>query len=845
MANCYKALDLVWGDDPNETLLPDNFSYTYTAKLIGVELSVTGLITGESVGVNYTNDGLVSSTSNYASGSGTTPNLSSISKHYFASINASEGSTPSYYAIKATSLNNSNYHINPLSTKTKSWAIVKKTLGLGFTYTSTQQVTYDGSNHGIILTVSNIQANSSSVYDELTLTYTASSGLTCSTLVSGTTLISNTTYTFYAKNVLSGGYTLSITAIGGAAKDNYKATLPAQSTLDIVPLSLNVTWHGDTKAGAPSFDSNFETTYSGIERYVYADPTNKVAGDTIGFLYQNNTYTNASSTAYQASITQITGESANNYELSVSAQQARSWKINPREITISWLDYVDGNVRYKTTGYTAGQAGDIKVVINNIVTGETLPESVTYENAGGLPVLSPTNAGEYTATIGLTLGTNYVWASGASNKLGFKIYPYVISGSSLEWEYVITKAGLSPTVKAHTWGTPVTFVDSTSYHNFNVTSVDDTLVQNVTISTETYYGLCTCGLEATNISNVHINHQWPDPNQLPTNPKYVDLPNSGPMHAGKYWLTLNISGSNAANYVFDALDDGYSNATYFDDNSGVGPVKLKYPQITPTTFVHDIELTDLTQNSSTFGEIKTKYVLTFTINKKVQGFNPGSSVLDYTESYLGKYYRHEPYSSLPPASVLVDVTKRLDPSSGYTSLGTYTLTQYRNQPNNVKDVGDYEIHFYDTSGGSGGSDCDNEFGTVSSIALTVLILPKIIILDTYGNGKKEYDTTTVYQGFTAPTGSVAPASALWYDGLKITGDTVNYSAAYNSKDVVSADEIEFILTGTSAANYIVHLGDFTYFNDYRNPDDIEGAVDDVKTILTTSDITDLGITLKQ
>ncbi|HHX49453.1 MAG TPA: hypothetical protein GX709_03585, partial [Clostridiales bacterium] len=704
-----KEINLVWEDDPNETLLTDDFSYTYTAKLIGVRLSLLGLIEGESASVKYANDGLVSTTSNY-NASGITPDINNVDKHYFASINASEGQNISYYGIKITEIDDENYHINPLSSKTKSWAIVKKTLDLSFTYTSNAEVVYDGLNHGVILTIAGIQTNENSVLDELTLSYTATSGLNPSVENSNPFAIENTSYTFNAKDVLLGGYSLNINALGGAAKDNYKLILPAKATLNITPLELNVIWHGDEKVDAPEFDSSFETIYSGIERYVYAVPTNKITGDDIDFLYQNNTYTNASQTPYQAKITQIIGANATNYILSSSASAIKTWKINPREITIDWVDYSDGNIRYKTTGYTVGQDGDIKIKINNIVSGETLEENVTYSDALGNEVTSPTDVGTYVATIDLTLGTNYVLADGASNELEFKIYPYVISGSSLEWEYIKVTSGSSVT-SDYVWGTPITFEDSDTYHNFNVKNINDALVQNVSISIENYYGLCSCALEATVISDVHLEHQWPSANPAPSS-----LPTSGPMHAGKYYLTLNLSGSNASNYVFDNFDDGYLDADYFYDQDGI---KLKYPQISPNTAVHNIVLPDLEQHSAEFGNIKTKYVLTFNINKKVQGFNPGASTLYYTEAYLGKYYRHEPVLSILPADVLVDVTKKLSSTSDYTSIGTYTLNQYRKQPNNIKDVGDYIIHFYDTSSG-GSSDCDNEYGTTSSIALTVL-----------------------------------------------------------------------------------------------------------------------------
>lgn len=222
--------------------------------------------------------------------------------------------------------------------------------------------------------------------------------------VLGGTLAYSHTYSQYG-NV--GNYDITVS---GLTSDNYEITY-VKGTLTVEQKEIGIAW------------SNTALTYNGAAQKPTATATGVVNGDQI-VLTVDGSETNASDTAYTATVTGISGEKAGNYKLSsnvstsftiAKADQAAPTELSKTDETISkkadgTISGITGNMEYRKDGETTYEsvngsvlenlaAGKYHVRVKGDSNHNPSPETAITIDAGRkLMITVPQNQVGYTLT---------------------------------------------------------------------------------------------------------------------------------------------------------------------------------------------------------------------------------------------------------------------------------------------------------------------------------------------------------------------------------------------------------------------------------------------------------------
>ncbi|MBQ9145542.1 MAG: hypothetical protein IJX70_03665, partial [Clostridia bacterium] len=415
---------------------------TYTGNLQGAlaTMSLEGLSVGDSVGLVATtyayvldgNEQLVNSGISTASGStlvlAATQGVQ-VPTYSFGGVRA--GDYRIVLALAASGYDNANYVL--AGTTEGTYRINRAVITIAWSdVNSATGLQYDGQAHGRVATVSGIQNN------ERIKLVVAGNNYANKGFVTNDTLIANGNYNFTSVNV--GDYAISGLSLGSASATgnsnnsasvnvaNYTLNCDASgSAFRIVKRVLSV-----ASVGTTSF------TYDGSTHTVTATAGNVVAGDSVIFLYENNSGKFAGN--YTATIVGCTPSA--NYRIGEPGDAGYSaaawqidWTINARLLTVAWTSVAD-------LVYNAGAQG-ISVTIGNLVQTDvvsfgfesngTEPAGQTFSSSGNSATVTKAfravNAGSYTARISSVANANYsLPANSGSWSIGKKTVGFV-------WDY--------------------------------------------------------------------------------------------------------------------------------------------------------------------------------------------------------------------------------------------------------------------------------------------------------------------------------------------------------------------------------------------------------------------------
>ena len=319
----------------------------------------------------------------------------------------------SYYTIDATINAGENYNELNLSARLQ---INQASMIFNWTQillNSENQAEYDGAEHGFKLTTENIIGN-----DIVKVQATYQGQFVKKDLDANQALINTTEYYTTGKNVDT--YVVRILSLDNT---NYKLGGVLQQTFDILPITLNIDWTGQT--------SSFE--YDGSQKTVEGTLIGVLTEDQLDVslifdnsaLVENSRYLNSKgirAKQYLSRALNIEGEKAGNYILS-SSDREYQWEITPKVLEIIW----NGQSSYTYNNTTR----NISASLTNVVSGDEV--LLTYKTTGNSPApdsrlyaISAKDAGEYRAEISSISNTDYI-----------------LNAQSIYFDWVINKANIN------------------------------------------------------------------------------------------------------------------------------------------------------------------------------------------------------------------------------------------------------------------------------------------------------------------------------------------------------------------------------------------------------------------
>lgn len=476
---------------------------------------------------------------------------------------------------------------------------------------------------------------------------------------------------------------------------------------------------------------------------------------------------------YQLTAT-LGGTKKDNYTL---ADIDTSFVINPKEITTA----ITANVTTDKLVYSAKEIndGDLGVVFQNVITGESLSLATDYEvsyknSVGEVMAANPINVGVYTATVTLkntVRAGNYLLKGTTS--FDFAITHYVIKASDLIWSL----------------GNNTINIESLSYvadenKTITVSAIEDEVfnraggLNDMTFG-YSYFGFCNCGTEARSAADCdHIDHQW------------LTADNGvGPIHAGTYWVVLSLTGGNSENFMLDGFEN-YSDANHFAEVGG--RTYLTWYGGAENAIESALPVLGNTVVAKQFGIARSKQGITIDFEN---GILP----------YKGSYYTVK--DGLPEATGMGDgaIVKVSVNSVEYT-YDTYAADNFAV----VKNAGTYDIQIWDANAPGTITSCDtfSEDAQISYAVRLEITKSKITLTAKSTTAwTKKYDKTTSYTTFdyTGKDVQVVYDKNKETDGV-IVGTTVNVAGEFKDMNAGSR-ELVFTVGGADAANYYLVLND--------------------------------------
>ncbi len=287
------------------------------------------------------------------------------------------------YTAVAAGLDNANYQLPDTSVEgnedaaSVSYTIAK--LEAELTWTGTEK-TYDGEAADVQATVENLVTRDDGTTDECTVTVTGGNEINAGTYIATATVLSNSNYSLPGASVNTENAEEAEnpeneegsedTDDTGDAGDNEElaADLDAASTVyTINKRTAELTWTGTEK------------TYDGAAADVQAAVGNLVEGDDCSVAVTIEDETSVGT--YTAMAAELTGESAENYELPEAA--TAEYTINPKAVELIWSN-ADARTYDGTSSTVTASVSEESLI------GE---EALEVTVAGGDEV----NAGTYTA----------------------------------------------------------------------------------------------------------------------------------------------------------------------------------------------------------------------------------------------------------------------------------------------------------------------------------------------------------------------------------------------------------------------------------------------------------------
>ncbi|MDR3186251.1 MAG: YDG domain-containing protein [Christensenellaceae bacterium] len=576
--------------------------------------------------------------------------------------------------------------------------------------------------------------------------------------------------------------TTSITLTGtGVDHLNYLLKQPTNITVDIYKKNLTVS--GMTASNRVYNASDEVALSSATLSGVVANDDVKYVGST-GYMQDKNVGDNKGVTTYLT----LDGADSGNYTI---IQPTNITVIITRKpLTLQW-DYTQSLV------FTGSSQKVSATVPRNITIGTNdagiyKDDDVDIEFSNN----EKRNAGTYTATSSLTGddANNYQIAQNA--QLKYTILPHKVVSEQFTFTHDIMLDG-DITTAEYEFGVTAIIFDGES-HTITLASHGDSLLNSLSVSIAVkFFGLCTCGLSED--IQYHSDHQ-------------LKLSNTGPIHAGSYWMLLSFTGTDANNFAFDDYGDGYDPTTYFStDSNSVSLV---------TAGGEEIETLPLL--SSNFEDHYSNCVLNFTILQSILGFQTnGTSDENITYDSIDHCVtKPQPNQSVQTNEIIVLVYDQFEYN---LSTGKYIVDEeeaskftYQEYTANgagskggVINAGTYLVVFVISNASSTDSvDCDYANGSVPSISIKLTINPKEIkiIPNTVLVGTST--PTKVYNGnivnytdyYLLPT--IAALDSKATDGQIITGTSVSILATFDSA-FVDATKISFTLSDSDKDNYFI------------------------------------------
>ena len=353
------------------TLTLEGKTYTYNGAEQGVVASISGIVSADqnnTTKLTFTTTETTEPTvSHNASASPYTITFNAVNAGtYTARVSGLSGTSASNYTFTAKSV---SIVINKLAIK-----VVWKLDGEAKT-----SVVYNGAEHSLTATVSNIQKQNG-VVDTVNLTYQTK-------IESG----SFTNVNAY-RNVAT--YTTKVSAVSNA---NYELGTDA---------SLSQTWTISPLVAVLQWDYTTPFTYDGQTHTVTATVSNIQQQKGVNDVVTVSAYTNNSNKDAGSYTATATGLSNANYTLVGCTTSSKAWVINKKTLTVSGWNYQhDGNtyalpnsgLPFDNKSYT------LSITCAGLVSGDSV--SFSYTNH------IKTNAGSYTAGVSMVESKNYAFTT--------------------------------------------------------------------------------------------------------------------------------------------------------------------------------------------------------------------------------------------------------------------------------------------------------------------------------------------------------------------------------------------------------------------------------------------------
>ena len=313
------SLSYDWSIAPRVISLAwDEVEFEYNKTRREVVASVTNLVSGDSVALEYQT-------------TGASYEVSGVAGIGNVAVNAGT------YTTKVVGLDNTNYTLEGTTGLVKeNWSIAQKVVTIAW---ENVNYTYNKENRSITASVSNMVSG-----DDIVIEYTTTGA---SYEVSGVDGVGNVA-------VNAGAY---LTEIVGISNVNY--TLVSATNLStewgIAQKVVGLTW---------SFDgtNEFTTTYNGASHEVEVVLVGVEEGDIVEAIIDNASQTNAES--YVAEVVSLS-----NANYSLPDETTKEYVINKRELTAIW--FLDG-VENQTSVLYNGEEHVATATLSNVVSGESV-----------------------------------------------------------------------------------------------------------------------------------------------------------------------------------------------------------------------------------------------------------------------------------------------------------------------------------------------------------------------------------------------------------------------------------------------------------------------------------------
>ncbi|MDR3185898.1 MAG: YDG domain-containing protein [Christensenellaceae bacterium] len=564
--------------------------------------------------------------------------------------------------------------------------------------------------------------------------------------------------------------------LSGTDSSNYSLTQPTFN-VNITPKAITASGiEATTRAYNASLEVSISISNALLDGVENVDSSSVSLSGSTGKIETKNAGNNKVVTP----LVSLTGTEASNY--TISSTNPILVNITKKEVTLTWSQSsftFDGTNKTVTANFAS-----TSVPIGGISQGIHVNDIVTIQYSNNVN----RNADYYTASATLIGDDGGNYSLDLTGSVEYTILPHTVNVNNLTWS-----------LDDETYNFASILFDGTT-HTIKLQSHNDSLVTSLGVKiTVNFFGLCSCGIDTS--LTYHSDHQ-------------LSLSQTGPMHAGTYWMLVSFdeTDEDAKNLAFSSQGSGYNPTNYF--SSQTSAVSLYSVQ---NNLVED----NLPILQSKFTSLYSHSVFKFSVLQSVLGFQAGSTS-DVSTTYNSLYHcvdKPVPNQDVQSEVIVVllyeliyddDQDKYILPetSTQYT-YDNYATTQDGILIGGVKGAGKYLIVFVvDTASQTDSIDCDYASGSVPSINIQLTILKKEIKVSpkTILNNKvtKVYNGNSVsYSDYNGPDLTIASSSNA-ADGKIIEGTDVSISSAeFNSPFVSTATKVSFTLDGDDKDNYFI------------------------------------------